>query len=181
MHLHEETPFKKIYKEELKLSSLSRPQQWKIKLLSWRISRGARNSIFLSKAVNEIKESTLLPQIRIKIRHQRINKRILCMLELWREKIPKSKDKHPKLSEYYRKEDPDKHVQLVNDRLNWLNANKASKCNMFTLTMIGLSRLGFKGLPDKCIKSWKTFCERFPTHTARKKHLVIVVSLRGIM
>lgn len=44
-------------------------------------------------------------------------------------KIPKSMQKPPKLREYNRKEDPNKHMQFVNDRLNYYITNNASKVN----------------------------------------------------
>lgn len=64
--------------------------------------------------------------------------------------------KPPKLGEYNGNEDSDKHIQLVNDILNYYNANDASNCKLLELTLVGPTRLWFNGLPDECIESLQT-------------------------
>lgn len=56
-----------------------------------------------------------------------------------------------KLKEYDEKGDPDEHIQHVNDHLNYLYANKATKCKLFTLTSTGSAQLWFKVLPNMSI------------------------------
>lgn len=56
-------------------------------------------------------------------------------------------EKPPKLCEYDGKEDPYKHLQLISDRVNYFNVNEASKCKLFSLTLVGLVMLWFNGLP----------------------------------
>lgn len=60
-------------------------------------------------------------------------------------------DKPLKLCEYDGKGDHDEHVQLVDDRLNYFSTDEASKCKLFTLTLVGLARMWFNGLPDESI------------------------------
>lgn len=79
-------------------------------------------------------------------------------------KIPKFMEKPPKLGEYDGKGDPDEHFQLINEQLNYFNADEAYKCKMFALTLVRPARLWFNGLPDMSIKSWNDFYEWFYMH-----------------
>lgn len=49
--------------------------------------------------------------------------------------------KPPKLGEYDRKGSLDKHVHLVNDKLNYFSVDEAFKCNVFSLSLVASSRL----------------------------------------
>lgn len=60
------------------------------------------------------------------------------ILETW---ISKTMKKSPKLGNYDGKEDPDEHMQLINDRLNYFSIDDAYKCKIFVLTLIGLARV----------------------------------------
>lgn len=53
----------------------------------------------------------------------------------------------------------DKHVQLVNDRLNYFSVDEASKCKLFALTLVGPTMLWLNGLPKMSILSWTNFFE----------------------
>lgn len=76
----------------------------------------------------------------------------LCTF-IWDSRIPKLTEKPPKISEYNKKGDPDEHVQLVDDQLNYFNFGDVPKCKLFALTLVGLSRLWFNTLLDGSIKS----------------------------
>lgn len=58
-----------------------------------------------------------------------------------------------KLGDNDGKGDLDKHVQLINEWLNYYSAEKALKCKLFVLTLVGPSKLWFDSLPDGWIKS----------------------------
>lgn len=74
-------------------------------------------------------------------------------------KISKCMEEPPKLGDYNVKRDPDEHVQVVNDRLNYFSADDASKCKLFVLTLVGSTMLWFNGLSGISIESWTNFCE----------------------
>lgn len=57
----------------------------------------------------------------------------------------------PKLSEYDGKGDPNEHVQLVNERVNYFSANDVSQCNLFAMTLVVSARLWLIGLADRSI------------------------------
>lgn len=54
----------------------------------------------------------------------------------------------PKLREYDGKGDSDKHMHLVNDLLNYFDADKASKGKLFAFTLVGPAKFWFNGLSD---------------------------------
>lgn len=62
------------------------------------------------------------------------------------------------------KRDPNEHVLLVNERLNYFHSDVASKCKLFALTLIGFTKLWFNDLLDESIKSWTNVCKSFITH-----------------
>lgn len=59
--------------------------------------------------------------------------------------------KPPKLGKYNGKGDLEEHIQLIDDRLNYFIANKASKYKLFTLTLVRPTRLWFNGLPTEAL------------------------------
>lgn len=90
--------------------------------------------------------------------------------------------KSTKLREYEGKGDPDEHVQLVNDWMNYFSTDKASKCKLFALTLVGPSKMWRNGLSDGSIESWVDFYEWFFVHfTSRKKQLLTIDFLSGII
>lgn len=68
-------------------------------------------------------------------------------------KILKPMDKPPKMGKYDGKGDPDEHMYLVNDWINYFSIDDTSSCKLFALTLIELTRLWFNGLPDDSITS----------------------------
>lgn len=87
-------------------------------------------------------------------------------------------EKLPKLGEYDGKGDPDKHVHLSNEWLNYLSVDDTSKCKLFPLTLIELSRLWFNFLSDESILSCTDFCEQFSTRfTAWKRQPMREIAL----
>lgn len=70
-----------------------------------------------------------------------------------------------KLKEYNEKCNPDEHVQLFDEHLNYFHTDEASKC---------------KSLPNGSIESWIDLYESLNAHfTAQKKQLLTIVSLSG--
>lgn len=59
--------------------------------------------------------------------------------------------KKPNLSEYDGKGDPDEHMQVVNERVNYFKANSVSQCNLLAMTLIVSARLCIIGLLDGSI------------------------------
>lgn len=45
-------------------------------------------------------------------------------------------EKSPKLINYDGKGDPNEHVQLVDEGLSYIGVDDASKCKLFTLTLV---------------------------------------------
>lgn len=62
-----------------------------------------------------------------------------------------------------REGDPDEHVQVVYEQLNYFGTDDASKCKLFALTLVGPTRLWFNDIPDGCIDSCTQLCKRFST------------------
>lgn len=86
------------------------------------------------------------------------------------------------LGEYDGREDHDKHIQLVNDRLNYYIIDEAFKCKLLTLALVGPTRMWLNSLPDGCIKSWIDLCSWISAHfTSQKRHPVTIVVLSSIM
>lgn len=52
--------------------------------------------------------------------------------------------------EYDEKENPDKHVQYVDDRLNYYHTNETVKCKLFALTMTKLASMVQSFVIQKC-------------------------------
>lgn len=61
-------------------------------------------------------------------------------------------DKPPKLCEYDKMGDLDYHIQLVNNRMNYFSVDEASKYKISVLTLVGLDRICFNGIPDRSIE-----------------------------
>lgn len=78
-------------------------------------------------------------------------------------KIPKSMQKPLKLEEYNGKGEHGKHVQLVNEWLNYYSADNASKLKLLGSTLVAPDILWFNGLLDGCIESWTIFYNRLTT------------------
>lgn len=96
--------------------------------------------------------------------------------------IPESMVKPPKLVKYDRKRNPDEHVELLNDRVNYFSINGASKCKYFTLTLIGPSKLWFNGLTNGSITSWMDFCGRYYAYfIVHKRQTTTKTALSGIV
>lgn len=73
------------------------------------------------------------------------------------------------LEEYNGKGDPDKHVQLVNDRFNYYCIYDAFKFNLLVLTLVGPTMLWFNGLPNCCIELWKDTCDRLTAYFNQRR------------
>lgn len=85
-------------------------------------------------------------------------------------------EKPPKLSEYNGKGDPNKHVQLINERLNYFNADKASKWKNFVLNLFESYKLWSNAFPNLSIKSWVNLSERLSAHFAAQKRKPLIVA-----
>lgn len=83
--------------------------------------------------------------------------------------IPKLIQKPLKLGECNGKGDPDEHIQLVNDRLNYYSADEAFKFKLLALTLVGSARLWSNNLPDDCIESWMDFCIQLTAYSTTQK------------
>lgn len=72
-------------------------------------------------------------------------------------------------------------MQFLNEMLNYLHVDKASKFELFELTLIRLAMFWFNAFSDERIESWTDFCERFIAHSiSQKRKSVMVVALSGI-
>ncbi|XP_058758357.1 uncharacterized protein LOC131631583 [Vicia villosa] len=60
-------------------------------------------------------------------------------------------EKPPKMGKYDGKGDPDEYMKLIKDRLNDLSADETSNSKLFALTLIGMTRKWFSGLPNGSI------------------------------
>lgn len=58
-----------------------------------------------------------------------------------------------KLGEYDANGDLDKDVQLANDQLSYFSNDEASRCKLFSLTVVGPTRLWFNGMSNGSIES----------------------------
>lgn len=88
--------------------------------------------------------------------------------------------KPPKLEEYNEKGDPDKHMKLINDQLNYYCACNASQCKQLELTMVGPTQLWFNILFYGCVDSWTNFAIDLP-HILPHGKTTTIVSLICIM
>lgn len=59
-------------------------------------------------------------------------------------------------------------MQLFNERLNYFNTNKVSKCKLLALTEVKSSKLWFNGFSDGSIRSWTDYMNEF-LHTSLPK------------
>lgn len=108
------------------LSFWSRPEQIREKLLNQKVNIWSGNTRFSLKVPrdwgshdpppNHVKDGP----VKVQLKHP------IC-INILESNIPKYKEKSPKLSEYNGKGDPDVHVQLINERLNYLNIDESSK------------------------------------------------------
>lgn len=66
--------------------------------------------------------------------------------------------------------------------MNYFSVDEASKYTISALTLVGLDRICFNGIPDRSIEFYMDFCERFTTHfTSRKRRPMTVHALSGII
>lgn len=92
-------------------------------------------------------------------------------------RIPKSLEKSLTMKKYDGNGDPNEHVKHIDDRSNYYHTDKATKCKLFELTLIGSNRLWFKALLDGSVKSWTVFCENFSAcFTAWKRLPMMIIS-----
>lgn len=66
-------------------------------------------------------------------------------------RILKELGKTPKMNEYNEKGDIDKHMQLINECLNYFHVEEASKCKLCALNLMISSRLWFNTLSNRTL------------------------------
>lgn len=99
--------------------------------------------------------------VQAEIHSNKVQPKHPLSVRIWESMIPKSMEKPPKLTDYDGKGDPNENEQLVDKQLNYFGGYEASKCKLFTLTLVGPTRLRFNDLPDGCIYSCVELHKRF--------------------
>lgn len=69
--------------------------------------------------------------------------------------------KPPKIWSYDGTEELDKHVEHVDNILNYYHTQGIVKCKFCALTLIGAAMRWFKTLPYGSVGSWKDICDTF--------------------
>ncbi|MCI30529.1 hypothetical protein A2U01_0051738, partial [Trifolium medium] len=72
-------------------------------------------------------------------------------LRILESRIPRTLEKPPKLETYDRTTDPNKHLEHIDTVLDYYQAEAATKCRLFMLTLKGVAMTWFKGLKDDSI------------------------------
>lgn len=132
--------FKKLLQERLLLWPLNQPRWRETRLFGQRIGAGVKNnrrSLWVPKETWKL----CFVLVRVEIFPDMVQLKHPPSIQILETRIPRFMEKPIKLVDYDGKRDPDEHVQLVDERLSYFSVDNAYKCKLFTLTLIGKSRL----------------------------------------